>query len=88
MKIINLIKQEWKKIEDDRCIVKNNPEEQLKKCNDKLERIKKFKKEKLKNLKDIQTFNLNYAEIKKCIKDDEIIDDLCVSKKEKFDDSS
>lgn len=85
-KITDLITQEWKKIKDDGCIVKNNPEEQLNKCNDKLERIKKFKKEKLKNLKDIQTFNLNYAEIKKCIKDDEIIDDLCVSKIEKFDD--
>jgi hypothetical protein len=85
-KITDLITQEWKKIKDDRCIVKNNPEEQLNKCNDKLERIKKFKKEKLKNLKYIQTFNLNYAEIKKCIKDGEIIDDLCVSKKEKLDD--
>ena len=85
-KITDLITQEWKKIKDDGCIVKNNPEETLNRCKGKQNKIKEFQNKELKNLKYIQTFNLNYTEIKKCIKDDEIIDDLCVSKKEKLDD--
>ena len=81
-KITDLIKQEWTKIKKDGCRNRWQPEETLEKCKDKLNRIEEFKNGELKNLKDIQTFNLNYAKIKKCYNDDEFNADLCDTKRE------
>ena len=81
-KIKNLIEQKWENIKAEKCVEKNDsPEETLKKCKNKKNKIDQLKNEELKNLKYIQTFNLNYAKIKKCFNDDEFINDRCVTNK-------
>ena len=82
--LVKLVKQNWKDIEENRCLNKDK-KVQLKDCQNKLKSIKSFKKNELIHLKHIEIFIINKEKIESCFDDiDGFKEKNCITKKDKI----
>ena len=68
--LVKLVKQNWKDIEENRCLNKDK-KVQLEECQNKLKLVESFKENELILLKHIEIFKFNKEKIESCFDDTE-----------------